>query len=62
VAAWIGIGDSGLGARLFGRVTALDGSVQITASAEMDAREPAAVGVAVADLLKAQGASRLLAR
>jgi len=43
-------------------VTALDGSVQITASAEMDAREPAAVGVAVADLLKAQGASRLLAR
>ena len=62
VAAWVGMGDSGLGARLFGRVTALDGSVQITASAEMDAREPAAVGVAVADLLKAQGASRLLAR
>jgi len=62
VAAYVGNRDSGPGARLFGRVTALDGSVQITASAEMDAREPAAVGVAVADLLKAQGASRLLAR
>ena len=62
VAAWVGMGDAGCGMRLFGRVTALDGSVQITASAEMDAREPAAVGVAVADLLKAQGASRLLAR
>jgi len=62
VAAYVGNRDSGPGARLFGRVTALDGSVQMTASAEMDARQPVAVGVAVADLLKAQGASRLLAR
>jgi hydroxymethylbilane synthase len=62
VAAWVGARDSGLGVRLFGRVTALDGSVQITASAEIDADDPAATGVAVAGLLAAQGASRLLAR
>jgi len=48
--------------RLFGRVTAQDGSVQITASAEIDARDPAAAGARVADLLRAQGASRLLGR
>jgi hypothetical protein len=47
---------------LFGRVTAPDGSVQITASATVDADDPAAAGVAVAGLLTAQGASRLLAR
>jgi hydroxymethylbilane synthase len=62
VAAWVGSRDAGQGVRLFGRVTALDGSVQITASATVDADEPAAAGVAVAGLLKAQGASRLLAR
>ena len=62
VAAYVGTRDSGLGTRLFGRVTAPDGSVQITASAEIDARDPAAAGVAVAGLLAAQGASRLLAR
>jgi len=62
VAAYVGIRDSGLGARLFGRVTALDGSVQITASADIDDADPAAAGVAVAGLLTAQGASRLLAR
>ena len=62
VAAYVGNRDSGLGARLFGRVTALDGSVQITASADIGDADPAAAGVAVADLLKAQGASRLLAR
>ena len=62
VAAYVGTRDSGLGTRLFGRVTAPDGSVQITASAEIDARDPAAAGVAVAVLLAAQGASRLLAR
>jgi hypothetical protein len=47
---------------LFGRVTALDGSLQITASAALDERDPAATGAAVADLLRAQGASRLLGR
>jgi hydroxymethylbilane synthase len=48
--------------RLYGRVTAVDGSVQITASADIDAGDPPAAGLAVAGLLKAQGASRLLAR
>jgi hydroxymethylbilane synthase len=62
VAAWVGARDSGPGVRLFGRVTAPDGSVQITASATVDADDPAAAGVAVAGLLTAQGASRLLAR
>ncbi len=62
VAAYVGAGGSGLGTRVFGRVTALDGSVQLTASAELDGRDPVAVGGAVADLLKALGASRLLAR
>jgi hydroxymethylbilane synthase len=61
VAAYCGTGDAGRGTgRLFGRVTAQDGSVQITASAEIDRREPAAAGARVADLLRAQGASRLL--
>ena len=62
VAAFVGAPGSGLGARLFGRVTAQDGSVQITASAVIDERDPAAAGVAVAGLLQAQGASRLLTR
>ena len=62
VAAFVGAWGSGLGARLFGRVTAQDGSVQITASAVIDERDPAAAGVAVAGLLQAQGASRLLTR
>jgi hydroxymethylbilane synthase len=48
--------------RLYGRVTALDGSIQITASAPFDPGDPAATGVAVADLLRAQGALELLAR
>jgi hydroxymethylbilane synthase len=62
VAAWVGMRDTGSGMRLFGRVTAQDGSVQITASAEIDEREPGAAGARVADLLRAQGASRLLGR
>jgi len=36
--------------------------VQITASAEIDEREPGSAGARVADLLRAQGASRLLGR
>ncbi|MGH7568927.1 MAG: hydroxymethylbilane synthase, partial [Gemmatimonadales bacterium] len=48
--------------RLYGRVTALDGTIQLTASAELDARDPAAAGAAVAALLRAQGAPRLLGR
>ncbi|HYS61914.1 MAG TPA: hydroxymethylbilane synthase [Gemmatimonadales bacterium] len=62
VAAWVGMRDAGGGMRLFGRVTAQDGSVQLTASADIDESNPAGAGVAVAGLLKAQGASRLLGR
>src|SRR5882762_7075788 len=62
VAAWVGMRDVGGGMRLFGRVTAQDGSVQLTASADIDENNPVAAGVAVADLLRAQGASRLLGR
>ncbi|PYP16251.1 MAG: hydroxymethylbilane synthase [Gemmatimonadetes bacterium] len=62
VAAYVGARGPGVGARLFGRVTAQDGSVQITASAEIDDRDPGAAGVAVAGLLQMQGASRLLGR
>ncbi|HEU5262082.1 MAG TPA: hydroxymethylbilane synthase [Gemmatimonadales bacterium] len=65
VAAYCGGGEQGGGSgslRLYGRVTARDGSVQITASAEIDEGDPAAAGVAVAHLLQAQGASRLLGR
>jgi hydroxymethylbilane synthase len=50
------------GDRLFGRVTAPDGSVQITASAGLDDGDPGAVGARVAALLREQGASRLLGR
>ena len=70
VAAWVWMRDAlkdsltvaGGGMRLFGRVTAQDGSVQLTASADIDESNPARAGVAVADLLRAQGASRLLGR
>jgi hydroxymethylbilane synthase len=62
VAAYCGSGERGAGSRLYGRVTAQDGSVQITASAEIDEREPRVAGARVADLLRAQGASRLLGR
>ena len=56
VAAWVD------GRRVFGRVTASDGSVQHTASAEIDAARPEAAGEAVARLLEADGAASLLAR
>ena len=62
VAAWVGMRDAGSGMRLFGRVTAQDGSVQLTTSADIDESDPGVAGVAVADLLRAQGASRLLGR
>jgi len=62
VAAYCGSGEQGAGSRLYGRVTAQDGSVQITASAGIDEREPAAAGLRVAGLLRAHGASRLLGR
>ena len=62
VAAYSGRGERGAGSRLYGRVTAQDGSVQITASAEIDERDPEVAGARVADLLRAHGASRLLRR
>ena len=62
VAAYVGPRAPGPGSRLYGRVTALDGAVQLTASADIDERDPVAAGVAVAGLLQAQGASRLLGR
>jgi hydroxymethylbilane synthase len=62
VAAYCGSREQGAGSRVFGRVTAQDGSVQITASADMDERDPAAAGAHVADLLRAHGASKLLGR
>jgi hydroxymethylbilane synthase len=62
VAAYCDTRDQGAGSRLFGRVTAQDGTVQLTASADIDERDPAAAGVVVAGLLRAQGASRLLGR
>ncbi len=63
VAAYCGKRDTGsVGEVLYGRVTAHDGSVQITASTEIDGREPAAAGVRVAALLRAQGASKLFGR
>jgi hydroxymethylbilane synthase len=58
VAAWV----DGAGRRLFGRVTAADGAVQHTASAEIDPARPEAAGEAVARLLEADGAASLLAR
>jgi hydroxymethylbilane synthase len=56
-------GEGGEGEmRLFGRVTATDGSVQLTASAAYGDRAPATVGEEVARLLLEQGARKLLAR
>ncbi len=58
-----GKGETGSGkGRLYGRVTAPDGSIQLTASADIDMADPAAAGRAVARLLEAQGASKFLAR
>ncbi len=63
VAAYVGAGNGPLGnGRLYGRVTAEDGSVQHTASAEIDPARPEAAGEAVARLLEADGAASLLAR
>ena len=62
VAAYVANGERGAGSRLYGRVTAPDGSVQHTASAEIDPARPEAAGEAVARLLEADGAASLLAR
>lgn len=56
VAAWVG------GMRLYGRVTETNGAVQLTASGDLDAKQPEAAGELVARLLEAEGAASLLAR
>jgi len=56
VAAWVD------GRRLFGRVTASDGTGQLTASADIDGARPQKAGETVARLLEAAGAVSLLAR
>jgi hydroxymethylbilane synthase len=60
IAAYTGMRDGGW--VLYGRVTAPDGSVQLTASVAIDPARPADTGVDVARLLLAQGAATLLAR
>jgi hydroxymethylbilane synthase len=62
VAAYVGSQESGSGSRLYGRVTAQDGSVQLTASAPIDSKRPEAAGEKVARLLESEGAASLLAR
>lgn len=62
IAAWVAMRGMGTGGRLYGRVTATDGSVQLTASAELDAKQPEAAGESVARLLEGEGAASLLAR
>lgn len=63
VAAYAGPpGPEGGEVRLYGRVTASDGSVQLTASAAFDELEPDQLGREVARLLLAQGAEKFLER
>ena len=62
VAAFAGKGEGGRGMRLYGRVTAPDGAVQLTASSAIEPADPAAAGLNVARLLQAQRAATLLAR
>ena len=62
VAAYVGGQEPGARSRLYGRVSAQDGSVQLTASAEIDPQRPEAAGETVARLLQAEGAASLLAR
>lgn len=62
VAAWVGSQESGARSRLYGRVTETSGTVQLTASADLDPSKPEAAGEAVARLLEREGAATLLAR
>ena len=62
VAAYAGERGAGCGRRLWGRVTAPDGAVQLTASVPLDDRDPVAAGEELARLLIAQGAEKFLAR
>lgn len=62
IAAYVGSQEPGARSRLYGRVTAQDGSVQLTASADIDPKHPEQAGEAVARLLEGEGAASLLAR
>jgi hydroxymethylbilane synthase len=62
VGAWVDIRDTGNGMRLYGRVTDREGAVQLTASVDLDSKNPEAAGEAVARLLEGEGAASLLAR
>jgi len=62
VAAWVDTRETRNGKRLYGRVTERDGTVQLTASADIDDSMPERVGEAVARLLEGEGAASLLAR
>lgn len=62
VAAYVERTEQGARSRLYGRVTAQDGSVQLTASVDIDPKHPQAAGEAVARLLEGEGAASLLAR
>lgn len=62
VAAWVEVWETGNGKRLYGRVTEREGTVQLTASADIDDSAPARAGEAVARLLEGEGAATLLAR
>lgn len=62
VAAYVERREQGAGSRLYGRVTAQDGSVQLTASGDVDAEHPEKAGEAVARLLEGEGAASLLVR
>ena len=60
VAAWVEARDTGNGKRLYGRVTDRNGTVQLTASADIDDSAPERAGEAVARLLEGEGAASLL--
>ena len=62
IAAYAGPRRTEDGQRLYGRVMAPDGTVQLTASTDIDPARPVAAGEAVARLLEAHGALELLAR
>jgi hydroxymethylbilane synthase len=62
VAAYVGPRRTENGQRLYGRVMAPGGTVQLTASVDVDPARPAAAGEALARLLEAHGALELLAR
>ena len=62
IAAYVGPRRTEDGQRLYGRVMAPDGTVQLTASADIDPARPAAAGETVARLLETHGALELLAR